>query len=457
MIGTIERAVTEIQRGRRYPVYLLHGDEYLAKAGAKTIVDTLVPHDQQTLAVEIIAEDRDLVSLPMRLATVALFGGTRVVVVHDSRAFVSGQSAEKLAKRSLEAWEGGEGERAAKLFVQLVAMAGESEAWIERAARGEVTPREWERVLAVKHDLDHEPWLQEMARAAVAGGMAPSESGGADAARTYEAALQRMPPSAALVVTAEVVDERRSLYKKVDATGFIVDCGARPKRAWDTQVSPEVARARIREVVTAAGKRIEPEAIAGIIERTGASMRGLVSELGKLMLYVGSRPTVTAADVAAVLSQSHEANVFELTNALGERDGARALVALRSLLTQREPAPRILGMVAAEVRGLILARTVIEERLAGTFDGGMPFEAFRGRVLPGLSKTQEGEESATARLLRLNPFRAYNMLKGAARLPMAALLAELEAVRDADLSLKSSGQPEALVLEQLMIRLCSVS
>jgi DNA polymerase III delta subunit len=130
---------------------------------------------------------------------------------------------------------------------------------------------------------------------------------------------------------------------------------------------------------------------------------------------------------------------------------------LRSLLTQREPAPRILGMLAAEVRGLILARTVIEERLRGTFDGGMPFEVFRGRILPELSRTQAGEDSAVAKLLRLNPFRAYNMLKGAARVPMTGLLAGLEAVRDADLTLKSAGQPEALVLEQLLIRLCTVS
>ena len=457
MMGTVERAVTEVQSGRRYPVYLLYGDEYLAKSGAKVIVDALMPPDQQALGVEVIAEDRDLVSLPLRLATVPLFGGMRVVMVQDSRAFVSSQSAEKLAKKSLGAWQEGEGERAVKLFVQLVGVAGESEAWIERAGRGEVTPREWERVLAMPHDPDDEPWLVEMARAAISGGMAPGESGGADAARTYEEALQRMPPSATLVLTAEVVDERRSLYKKIDAAGFIVDCGARPKRSWDTQVSPDAARAKIREVAAAAAKRIDADAVAGIVERTGASMRGLASELGKLMLYVGSRPTVTAADVAAVLSQSREANVFELTNALSEQDGGRALLALRSLLTQREPAPRILGMVAAEVRGLILARTVIEERLAGSFDAGMPFEAFRGRVLPGLSKTQEGVDTATAKLLRLNPFRAYNMLKGAARVPMAALLNRLEAVRDADLALKSSGQPEALVLEQLLIRLCTAS
>ena len=455
MTGNVERALAEIRRGRRHPVYLLHGDEYLAKSGAKAIVDALVPPEQQALSVEFVAEDRDIASVPMRVATVPLFGGAKVVVVHDSRAFVSGQSAEKLARRSLDAWQGGDGERAVRLFVQLVAMAGESQAWIERAARGEVTPREWEHVLALPHDPESEPWLEAMGQAAVAGGLAPAEAGAADAARIYEEAIQRMPSSAALVLTAEVVDERRSLFKKIDAAGFIVDCGARPKRSWDTQVSPEAARAKIREVMAAADKRIEADAVVGIIERTGASMRGLVSEMDKLVLYVGTRPAVTVADVTAVLSHSREANVFELTNAISDRDPARALLALRSLLTQREPAPRILGMVAAEMRGMILARTVLDERLQGRLDPRMPFEAFRGRVLPGLSKEPGGEDSPTAKLLRLNPFRAYNLLRGAARFPMGSLLAALVAVRDADLTLKSTGQPEAFVLEQLLLRLCA--
>jgi DNA polymerase-3 subunit delta len=454
MIGTVERALTEIQRGRRHPVYLLHGDEYLAKSGAKAIVDGLVPPDQQALCVEIVAEDRDIASVPMRVATLPLFGGVKVVVVHDSRAFVSGQSAEKLAKRSLDAWQGGDGERAVRLFVQLVSMAGETAAWIERAARSEVTPREWGRVLALTHDPGAEPWLEAMGRMAVAGGMAPAESV-ADAARIYEEAIRRIPPSAALVVTAEVVDERRSLFKQIDAVGLIVDCGARSKRSWDTQVSPEAARAKIREAIAAAGKRIEAEAVACIIERTGASVRGLVSELDKLVLYVGTRPAVTIADVTAVLSHSREANVFELTNALSDRDGARALLALRALLTQREPAPRILGMVASEVRGLILARTVLDERRQGSLDPHLPYEAFRGRVLPALAKEAGGEDSATAKLLGLNPFRAYNLLRGAARFQMRTLLAGIGAVRDADLALKSAGQPEAFVLEQLLLRLCA--
>ena len=38
MAETIQKVVSEITRGTRHPVYLLHGDELLSKDGAKAIV-----------------------------------------------------------------------------------------------------------------------------------------------------------------------------------------------------------------------------------------------------------------------------------------------------------------------------------------------------------------------------------------------------------------------------------
>ena len=101
MIGRVEKAVAEIIQGRRYPVYLLHGDEFVAKEGAKAIVNALVPPEQQSLSVEVVAEDQDLASLPLRLRTLPLFGGTKVVVLYDSKAFVSREGIDSIVKLSL--------------------------------------------------------------------------------------------------------------------------------------------------------------------------------------------------------------------------------------------------------------------------------------------------------------------------------------------------------------------
>ena len=83
-------------------------------------------------------------------------------------------------------------------------------------------------------------------------------------------------------------------------------------------MNPDVARAKIREMVKGSKKTIEAEAVTAIVDRTGFSVRGLESEVEKILLYVGSRPDVTATDVMAVLSTSREAGVFAV-----ERDAEK--------------------------------------------------------------------------------------------------------------------------------------
>lgn len=456
MTGSVEKALADIKQGKRHPVYFLHGDEFLAKEGAKAIVEALVPPEQQSLSVEVVSEDRDLASLPMRLGTLPLFGGCKVVVVHDTKAFVSKESVDSLVKKSIEAWQEGQAERAARLFLQALAAIGEGEGFLDRAGRGEVSGPEIARALAMDADAEKEQWLREVAGRAVADGMAVPEATGAGLARVYEETIERgIPANASLVFTAEVVDERRTLFKKISAAGFVINCGARPRKAWDTQMDPETARARIRRMVTAAGKSAAADAITAIVDRTGFSMRALESEIEKLLLYVGPRPTITIADVLEVLSTSREANFFDLTNAVSGRDAARAVRALRSLMSQREPIPQILGVLASEIRGLIVARAALEQKLGGKFDPGMPFPAFQSRVLPLLAKETEGDDGSAARLLAMKPFRAFKLLEAAARFSMPELVRGLEAIHETDLLLKTSGHPEDLLVERLVLTICA--
>jgi DNA polymerase III delta subunit len=157
-----------------------------------------------------------------------------------------------------------------------------------------------------------------------------------------------------------------------------------------------------------------------------------------------------------VLSGSREAGVFDLTNAVGERSALRALRALRSLLTQREPAVMIVGLLANELRQLLLARCLIDARLDGRFDEAIPYPAFQSRILPRLRPEPEADGAKDNRLAEIHPFRLYNLLREAARFGQGELLAGLEAAALADLALKTSGRPEAMVLEELILGICAV-
>lgn len=462
MPAAVNRVIVDIRAGKRAPVYLLHGDEFLTRQGAKELVDALVPPDRQPLSVELLSEGQELVSLSARLRTVSLFGGTKVVVVHDSKAFVTKQNLGKLFERSREAWQADDLERSVRAFLQAVAAAGQGAAFVEQSARGELSDEAWEGLLRMTRDPEGEAWLREVAGRAVRDALPVPEASGAPSARVYEDLLaQGLPAESVLVLTCEVVDERRALFKAIREKGAVIDCSVGPKKDYSTQMNPEAARAKIRETIAAAGKTIDREAGQYILERTGLSMRALASELEKLVLFVGSRAKIDLADVTQVLSESREAGVFDLTNALCARDAGKGLRALRSLLAQREPAVMIVGLLAAEVRRLILARSLLDERLGGQFDTGMTYAAFQARLLPRLqaedakAKTDEERSGPKTPLPGIHPFRLFNLFRTAAAFSQERLLHAMEEIAEADLALKTSGQPEALLLEQVLLSICA--
>ena len=455
MTDAVGKIVADIQRGKRAGVYLLVGDEFLAREGTQAIVDALVPKAHQPLSVEAVGDD-DAASVAGRLRTVPLFGGVKVVVVHDTKALVSKQNLGDLFRRSRDAWKEGDDQRAVRLLLQATGAAGRDRAFLERAAKGGMSEAAWREVFPFEPTEESERWLQEIVGRVVAEGKEVSDAAGAATARIYEDLVkQQIPAGAALILTAEAVDQRRALFKRISESGVVVNCGVRTGKLGETQMKPEVARARIQDSAGHAGKRIDDDAVTAIVERTGFSVRSLDSELEKILLYVGSRTEIRRADVLEVLSGSREASIFDLTNALEERDAAGAVRALRALAVQREAAQATLGMVASSLRGLIVARAVLDRRLDGQFDARVTYATFQARVLPRLAADDETDDGSAAKIRGMHPFRAFNLLKAASRFTQVELVRGLEAIHDADLALKTGGQPEGLILEGLALTLCS--
>jgi DNA polymerase-3 subunit delta len=446
--------VADIQRGKRAGVYLLVGDEFLAREGAHAIVDALVPKAHQTLSVEAVGDD-DAATVAGRLRMVPLFGGVKVVVVHDTKALASKQNVGELFRRSRDAWKEGDEPRAARLLLQATGAAGRDRAFLERAATGGLPETAWRDLFSFEPTEESERWLRETVGRLVAEGKDVSDAAGAAGARIYEDLLkEQIPAGAVLILTAETVDQRRALFKRISESGVVVDCGVRTGKLGETQMKPDVARARIADAVKRAGKRIGEDVATTIVERTGFSVRALDSELEKIFLYVGSREEICRADVLAVLSNSREASIFDLTNALEGRDTADALRAIRALTVQREPAQATLGMIASTLRGLIVARAVLDGRLDGQLDPRATYATFQARVLPRLAAVTGTDDGSLAKIRGMHPFRAFNLLKAASRFTQAELVAGLEAVHGADLALKTGGQPESLILETLAMALC---
>jgi DNA polymerase III subunit delta len=101
------------------------------------------------------------------------------------------------------------------------------------------------------------------------------------------------------------------------------------------------------------GKRITPSVAERLVELVGRDLRRLDVEAEKLAAYVGEAPDVSATDLASAATADGTTTVYELTDAVGDRDVERALRLLGSLLGSGETALGLVAMLVRHVRALI--------------------------------------------------------------------------------------------------------
>lgn len=112
------------------------------------------------------------------------------------------------------------------------------------------------------------------------------------------------------------------------------------------------------------GTPINNQAALALATVIGNDLRAADSELAKLAAYVNAERPITERDVATMTTYVAEANIFEMVDAIGKRDGATAAQLLHSLLENDDPL-QLFGMIVRQFRLLILAREFLN-------DGGTP-------------------------------------------------------------------------------------
>ncbi len=230
--------------------------------------------------------------------------------------------------------------------------------------------------------------------------------------------LERPNPSTCLVLVAQSVDRRTRAGKALLAKTRVIRCD-KPR---DAEV-PRWAERMARE----AGLRLDPRLTAALALRVGPDLEQLHQEIDKLRAFAGEDGRVTLEDLERLVGDNREATVFALCDALGTRDLAGAMAALRSLLGIGEPPVRLLYMIVRHFRHLWMARDLLDRG---------------GRV----------DRKAAAAALGVHPFVAAKALDQARGWEEEALRDAFARFLRADLGLKSGGGTE--VLEALVLALC---
>lgn len=214
----------------------------------------------------------------------------------------------------------------------------------------------------------------------------------------------------------------------------------------------EDSREYLNQAARAAGKKLSPDAIALLSQLPADDVGRLATEVAKAAAHAGDNPTITAADVEAVLSRSPDDVIFKLCDAVGMRRTGEALGHVSTLFRGGGRADgiaaRALVMLARQIRLLAQFRYLGEKRMAGR-NANPPSP----EVLALLPNDGAGGMVANPRL----SWMAEKYVNQARNFSGAELAHRLERLLMADLTLKGvepGGDAPQIVLQRLVVELC---
>jgi DNA polymerase-3 subunit delta len=436
----LEAILSEIRKGNWPKLLLIHGDDLRVHTSIGAILDLLIPVENRALNLEQF-DGRTIPwdQIEAALMTPPFFPGTKAVLVENAPYFLSRDNKADLGERVLQLWGEGKKDEASRLFLELLLLEEWSQERWEQSQGPSFTAE-------VAELFDGE---SKEIREAVEGILAFCRSKGlglsrgrkGDGHRLIEVMEQGLPPWAVLLITASHLDRRTRLYKRFEANGAVLDLSLERDRRGriSREILAEFLDRRLRE----SGKRIEPQAREMILFRAGGELWTVHQELEKLLLYIGEDPWIRARNVEELFLDQGEEWVFDLTQAIAERNPLKALGHLTRLMSQGDHPLRLLGPIASEVRRLLAARQLIEGEMRGKWSSGMSYAQFQKSVF------QQG-----APLLTGNPYADYMSFKSAENFTAQGLFNHLESIYQADVRLKSSANPPRMVMERLILEMC---
>lgn len=156
--------------------------------------------------------------------------------------------------------------------------------------------------------------------------------------------MKAISPTAVFVFVEEEVDKRSKMFKNVKAAGRVVEF---------TRQSEQVLIQWILTRLKREQKNITQATMQKFLQTTGTDMEYIDKELEKLLCYCINKDVIETADVEAVCVQQTTNKIFDMVNAIAEKNQKKALDLYYDLLALREPPMRILFLIARQFQILL--------------------------------------------------------------------------------------------------------
>ena len=164
--------------------------------------------------------------------------------------------------------------------------------------------------------------------------------------------IKDMPETTYFIFVENEVDKRSRLYKAVKAKGHIVELSTQDEgtlKRW------------IQGIVRGEKKQMSDSEILYFLGKVGTDMENIRKELEKLICYALDRDTITKEDVDAVCVTQITNHIFDMVNAVADKDQRRALDLYYDLIALKEPPMRILFLMIRQYRILFQVKALLKQ------------------------------------------------------------------------------------------------
>ena len=174
---------------------------------------------------------------------------------------------------------------------------------------------------------------------------------------------KQMPPTSVIILIDGKLGKNNPLFQILAATAKVI---------YFPLLRGKALRDWIQKRVTEGGGTISVGAISLLAELIGSDLWVMDQEIEKLLLYALNRP-ITEDIVRQIVSQTREAKVFNLIDAILDSQAHRAHHVLYQLMKEGGSAPYLLVMIARQLRLIVrakeaqdLPRAQVQDRLGLT-------------------------------------------------------------------------------------------
>jgi DNA polymerase-3 subunit delta len=448
---TLEKVFADLNKGVLSPCYLLYGEEeYLIADALQKILDIIIPQADRDFGLFFLdGENADIDNLSDLILTPSLLSGRKVVVVRNTTIFNSRDNLSELISK-IRANIDEQPAKAAKFFLAFLKIAGFTLEDLQGAGWKKITDEQWRKVVEGDASEDRGKWLPRIIDICVSQGHA-AVSGADKADKLAEVFAKGLPAGNCIILTADIVDKRKKIFKIVSDAGVVLYFGQTKGEA----AQKELLKSQARKLLESNGKNLTPAAWIALGKKTGFELRRSLAELEKLVFFVGDRSSVDQNDVEEVVGKTREDSIFDLTAALSEKNQLAALAALRALLDQGTHHLMILSMIVREIRLLLQARILVDLAKLPKFNNTMDYGWFSKNIHPKLTGLAATMTMPKDFLINKHPFVIYNSIRNCGRFSYPVLIGYLDDLLDIDRAMKSSATAPQLLLENFLITACA--